>query len=368
MDRGVFFALVNFAALALVAALMVALLSPFLPSLVWGAVLAFAAFPLYRRFLRWTRGRRNIAAGLATAAVVLLVAAPLVLAAMSLAQQSAALMSRAQEAAQNGALPGKEQLMSRPEVAGLIKKVEPYLRGVDLKQALLAGTKALSGAAIDLSTRVFKNAAVFLFQFAAMIFVIFFAFRDGETATENFWAVVPLRAQDKDKLKDLLQRVVQAVLFGVVLACLLQGVLGGIGFVVVGLPAPVFFGALMALCAFIPVVGSGLVWLPATLYLLAEGRYGAALFMGLWGGVLVSWIDNIFRPLFISGKSRISIFVVALGVLGGLITFGFLGVVVGPLLFATALELFRIYREGIFPGREQVAGAEAPAEQGEPFA
>jgi predicted PurR-regulated permease PerM len=361
MDRGVFFALVNFTALALVVALMVTLLSPFLPSLVWGAVLAFAAFPVHRRIRAWSKGRKNLSAFLSTALVVLLAAGPMAFAATALARQSASLMGRIQDAAQAGKIPDKDHILLNPRVADALKRVEPYMGRVDPKPALEAGMKALSGAALALSTRVFKNAVGFLFQFFIMIIVVFYAFRDGEEANRNFWSVVPLKRDDKDKLKDLLHRVVEAVLYGVVLACLVQGILGGIGFAIAGLPSPVFFGAVMAFCAFIPVVGTALVWVPTAIYLAVSGRYGMALFMAIWGGLVVAGVDNIIRPLFISGRSHISLFVVALGVIGGLLTFGFLGVIVGPLLFATALELFRIYREGVFPeqrgpGRESRTG------------
>ena len=351
MDRGVFFALVNFTALALVVALMVTLLSPFLPSLVWGAVLAFAAFPVHRRIRVYFKGKKNFAAFLSTTLVVLLAAVPMAFAATALARQSATLMGRIQDAAQAGKIPGKDQILLSPQVTDFLKGLEPYLGTVDPKPAMEAGMKALSGAALALSTRVFKNAVAFFFQFFMMIIVIFYAFRDGEEANRNFWSVIPLKRDDKDKLKDLLHRVVEAVLYGVVLACLFQGILGGIGFAIAGLPSPVFFGTLMAFCAFVPVVGTALVWVPTVLYLAVSGRYGMALFLALWGGLVVSGVDNIVRPIFISNRSHISLFVVALGVIGGLLTFGFLGVIVGPLLFALALELFRIYREGVFPER-----------------
>lgn len=361
MDRGVFFALVNFAALALVVALMVTLLSPFLPSLVWGAVLAFAAFPVHRRIRAWVKGRKNLAAFLSTALVVLLVAVPLVFAVTALARQSASIVGRIQDAAEAGKIPDKEHILLTPQVVEILKRVEPYVGTVDPKPALDAGMKALSGTALALSTRVFKNAVAFLFQFFIMVIVVFYSFRDGEEATRNFWSVVPLKREDKDKLKDVFDRVVEAVLYGVILACLAQGVLGGVAFAIAGLPSPVFFGALMALCAFIPVVGTALVWVPTALYLAATGRYGMALFMAICGGLVISGVDNIIRPLFISNRSHISLFVVALGVIGGLLTFGFLGIIVGPLLFALALELFRIYREGIFPGR-RVPGRESRSE------
>ena len=136
-------------------------------------------------------------------------------------------------------------------------------------------------------------------------------------------------------------------MYGIVLTCIVQGILGGIGFAIAGVPSPVFFGAVMIVCAFIPLVGTALVWVPAALYLLATDHVGKGLFLVVWGVLVISSIDNFIRPFFISGKAKIPLLVILLGVLGGLATMGFLGVIVGPLLFAVSLELARVYRTDI---------------------
>ena len=351
MNRGVFFALVNFSALLIVAILMVELLSPFLSALAWAGVIALSAHPLYVKLLGWFGGRKNIAATITTTLLVLLVATPLVALTILLTNETVVVIGKLQEASQEGRIPGKEQILGNPFVSDVLEKVDPYIKDIDFKPVLTEGMKVSSSLAVGLSKLLFKNIFSFFFQFALMVVVLFFAVRDGEAIASNFWSVVPLTPKAKGVIVDTLKRVISAVLYGIILTCFIQGVLGGIGFALAGLPSSVFFGAVMVLCAFIPVVGTALVWVPGALYLFAVGKYGACLFLVLWGTVVVSFVDNIFRPLFISGKSKIPLVVVALGVLGGLVTFGFLGVIMGPLLFAVSLELFRIYREDIFPTR-----------------
>jgi len=145
--------------------------------------------------------------------------------------------------------------------------------------------------------------------------------------------------------------VLGAVMYGIVLTCLVQGTLGGLGFWVAGLPSPILFGALMAICALIPIIGTALIWLPGALYLLMHGQTMYALLLIAWGVVVVSGIDNIIRPLFISGIAKLHILIIVLGVLGGILAFGITGVVAGPVILALVLVFFEESRqETALPG------------------
>lgn len=348
MDRRVFFALVYFFALAGVFGLMVYLLWPFLSSLAWAGVFAVAAQPLHRLFLRLTRNRRNAASLLSTLTVVLTVALPLLVLALLFAGEAVNVVAVLQKASVEGRIPGRDAVLANPTVAAYLERLKPYLAGMDLQAAVLSAMKGLSALAVGASKAVLVNTFGFIIKFFVMVATLFFGFRDGVAVTAAFWDVVPLKEQDKAVLRGTVKRVVHAVLYGIVLTCVVQGILGGVGFALVGLPSPVFFGAVMVVCAFIPIVGTALVWVPGALYLMAVGDYGKALLLAIWGAAVISSIDNFIRPFFISGKAKIPILVILLGVLGGLASMGFLGIIVGPLLFAVALELFRVYRTEIF--------------------
>jgi predicted PurR-regulated permease PerM len=348
MDRKVFFALVYFAALAGILVVMAMLLWPFMSSIAWAGVIALAAYPLHRLFLRLFKGRETMAAIFSTAVVVLTVAVPLLILAILFAGEAANVLSVIQQSTAAGHVPGRQEVLANPTVAQLMERLQPYLTNVDLKPILLSAMKAVSTVAVGASKAILLNTLAFIIKFFIMVAVLFFAFRDGKAMTEAFWEVMPLKQADKAVLLDTVRRVVSAVLYGIVLTCVVQGILGGVGFALAGLPSPIFFGAIMIICAFIPLIGTALVWVPGVLYLLAVGSYGKAIFLTVWGAAVISSIDNFVRPFFISGKAKIPLLVILLGVLGGLATMGFLGLIVGPLLFAIALDLFRVYRTEIF--------------------
>ncbi|MGH7317186.1 MAG: AI-2E family transporter, partial [Candidatus Rokuibacteriota bacterium] len=157
--------------------------------------------------------------------------------------------------------------------------------------------------------------------------------------------LIPLTPGRREQLVETIAAVTRAVVFGSLLTALAQGVLVGLGFALVGLPSPVVFGAVAAVASLIPYVGTSLVWVPAAVVLFTQGRWVAALFLAAWSLAVVSSADNVVRPLFISGRAQISTLPVFLGLIGGLSTFGPIGLVVGPVLVALTLALLRFAAE-----------------------
>jgi len=365
MNKGVFMALVYFSALAAVVVLMVLLLSPFLSSLAWAGVIALGAYPLRNWCCRRCRGKENLGAFVATAVVTLLIVIPLVVLMVLFASQATEVVVALQKYASTGHIPGRQELLSNPTIAAVMHKLDPYVSNLDLKPTLLNAMNGLAGIFMGASKKFLVGAFGAVFKFFIMVAVLFFAFRDGHKMTTAFWDIVPLKDEDKAIINDAVRRVVSAVLYGIVLTCIVQGILGGIGFAIVGLPSPAFFGAVMVVAAFIPVVGTALVWVPGALYLMAMGEYGKAAILAIWCIAVVSSIDNFIRPYFISGRSRMPLLVILLGVLGGLATIGFLGIIVGPLMFTIALEVFRVYRTEIFPSLSEARPAGEPPPGGE---
>jgi predicted PurR-regulated permease PerM len=139
--------------------------------------------------------------------------------------------------------------------------------------------------------------------------------------------------------------VTRALVYGTGVTALVQGALVGMGFAFVGLPSPVVFGVIAALAALIPLLGTPVVWVPAVIVLAAQDRWGAALFMVIWGAIVVT-IDNFLRPWLVSGRARIEPLTVFIGVLGGVSAFGPVGVFLGPLVLALAIALVRFSLEG----------------------
>ena len=208
---------------------------------------------------------------------------------------------------------------------------------VEAAQTILKALGALGRAA-------FLGALGTVIGFALMLFILFFAIRDGERIAGAVRALLPAEERDTSRLFGHLAAVTRALVYGTGVTALVQGALVGIGFAVLGLPSPVVFGVLAALAALVPMAGTPVVWVPAVLALAAQDRWYAAVFMLVWGG-LVTAIDNFLRPWLVAGRAHIGALTVFLGVLGGVGAFGPIGIILGPLVLALAIALVRFALE-----------------------
>jgi predicted PurR-regulated permease PerM len=178
-----------------------------------------------------------------------------------------------------------------------------------------------------------------------MLFLLFFFLRDGDMIIDRARRLIPLDEGRKKRLFSQLSAVTRAIVFGTSVTALLQGVLIGIGFTISHLPSPVVFGVLAALLSLLPVGGAAFVWIPAALWLFLDKHWGYGIFMLVWG-FLLGGLDNILRPILISGRAEISALAVFIGVLGGIPAFGAIGIIAGPVLLSLVLALIEFAEEG----------------------
>jgi predicted PurR-regulated permease PerM len=362
MDRRIFFTLINFSFLIGFLYLVYTILSPFLDTLGWAGVVGISTFPLFRKLRNRLSGRETLAALLMTPAVVLTLVVPFGAFLVLLGSETTSVYQYLEKAAAGGSPPFLEQLLQHPRLAPLIARVRPALESVDIdiQATILPALKQGASYLLGYSTAVIKNIFLLIIKLVLMVITLFFLYRDGESFVKKVFSVLPLGEKEEDMLRDTVQRVLSAVLYGIFLTCLVQGALGGVGFWFCGLPSPIVFGVLMAVAALIPVVGTALIWLPGALYLILQGEVLKGVILIVWGALVVGMIDNLIRPLFISGKSHLPILVIALGVLGGVFSLGPLGVVAGPIVLAVFLALFDMYSRRVFPGeadsQEKIGG------------
>jgi len=180
---------------------------------------------------------------------------------------------------------------------------------------------------------------------------LFFFFRDGATWLAGLAEALPLRRENVDRLYRAVHSSVVATLYGLVGVALAQGLLAGLGLYFAGIDNFLMLGMLAAVCSVIPVIGTSLVWGPAAVYLLATGHPYKALFLVLYGLLVVGMADNIIRPLVLRGKMQLPILLLLFAVLGGLLTFGFVGLFLGPVIFALLATLLPILREEMAEGQ-----------------
>jgi predicted PurR-regulated permease PerM len=186
-----------------------------------------------------------------------------------------------------------------------------------------------------------QNAVVLLFT----LFTMFFLFRDGPQVVDQFRQVFDQVLGERTKgYLHTIETTVKAVVYGIVLTAIAQGAIAGMGYWLVGVKAPILLAIVTTMFAMIPF-GTPVVWVSVSLLLLLEGDTWAGVSLLLWGSLIVSWVDNIIRPLVISSSTRIPFVLVMFGVLGGLASFGFIGLFLGPVILAMALAIWREWQQ-----------------------
>jgi predicted PurR-regulated permease PerM len=196
----------------------------------------------------------------------------------------------------------------------------------------------------NLSGQLFLGAIGTVFAFVVMLFMLFFFVRDGAAIVTLAKDLIPIAADRREQLMAHIAAVTRAVVFGTGMTALAQGALVGIAFLVTGIGSSLVFGVLAALLALLPIGGTALVWIPAVFVLGAHDRWGMAIVMIAFG-IMSSSVDNILRPLLISGRAEVSTLTVFIGVLGGTAAFGPIGLFLGPVVLALIIALMRFAQD-----------------------
>lgn len=312
-------------------------LSPFISALFWAAVLAFATWPLMRILTNKLDGNATLAASILTTGWVLVLAIPLVW----LGFNVAGYIQEATEFIKNFRLVGMP-----PEPAWLIKIpfVGNYLHNLwdslnEGAPALLSTVKPYMGMVGNWLLARSANIASGLLEMTLSLFLVFFFYRDGARLAGFVRALVyRLIYERTDHYIDLVAGTVRRVVNGVIGTAALQAFVAFIGFWIAGVPGAVILAGFTFMLSLIPM-GPPLVWIPAALWLVLQENYGMAGFMAVYGFAIISSVDNFVKPYLISRGGNLPLVVVLIGVFGGLISFGFMGLFLGPVLLAVAYSL-----------------------------
>jgi len=313
-------------------------LRPFLVPLIWGGILAYVSWPLNQRFLRATRGRTGLASLLTTLIVSLALIVPMVWLMWQLRAEGGAAYVKVQAfLASNPTLPpaladlpwiGPWVQQMLQDLAGDPKAINSQLIGV-MEQSSVEVTRLIGG--------VGRNVSKLFFAVLSMFFLL----RDGPRLLREVRAILEgIMGPGVHDYLDAVGSTTQAVVYALILGAVAQGVVAGVGYALFGVNAPVLMGAVTAVIALIPF-GAPLVWLSLSVWMMVTGNIWPGVGLLLWGLLLVSWVDNIVRPLVISNATRMHFLLVVFGVLGGVLAFGLVGLFIGPVLLAVSLALWR---------------------------
>lgn len=176
-----------------------------------------------------------------------------------------------------------------------------------------------------------------------MFFCLYFLLKRGTELYADLKELIPLKRKYKTQLFLEMENVTGAVLYGQMLTAIVQGTLGGLGFAIAGIPNAIFWGFIMIILSLLPVLGPPVVWFPAVVYLFATHQLRPAIFLALWCFILVMNIDNLIKPRLIGSRTRLHPVMILIGVLGGLKLFGFIGLILGPIILSLLMVLLRLY-------------------------
>ncbi|HEX4619870.1 MAG TPA: AI-2E family transporter [Steroidobacteraceae bacterium] len=312
-------------------------LDPFIVPVVWAAILAYVTWPGYEWLLSKCRGRSILASLAMTTVVSAAVIAPLAWLAVVVRIELLHAYHEMQTLLADGTLP--PALLKLPWIGDTLKDLaaratrDPHALGAELRNVLDHSREQIG----HLIGGVSRNAAKLLLTVVSL----FFVYRDGpRVAAQLARALERVLGPRVHNYLTAIGQTVKAVVYGLVLAALVQGVLVGLGYWVAGVGAPVFLAALTTVCGLIPFAAPT-IWACATAWLLLEGNTVAGIGLLVWGSIVMGWTDHIVRPFLISREAQIPFLVVLFGVLGGLAAFGLVGLFVGPVILAVLLAIWR---------------------------
>jgi predicted PurR-regulated permease PerM len=324
-------------ALAVLAIGCVLVLWPFWSSVIWAVILCSSTWPLFMWLDRNLNGRRNLSAALTTLLMALIFVLPFAIVGPSLAQDVTTVVREITGLLQKGPPEPPDWLRDVPLIGTPIADywAEEMASGVDLTETIRPFVYQAQSQLLALARAVGEGLILLILS----LIISFFLYRDGKTLALRMSTTVERFAGERAQhLIQLAGDTMRGVVYGIMGTALAQAALATIGFYIAGIEAALFLGLLVFFMSLIPF-GTPFVWVPVGIWLLTEDRIWQGIFLLAWGTLLISWVDNILKPYFISREGRLPFVLVFLGVLGGVVTFGFIGVFLGPVLLAIGFSL-----------------------------
>lgn len=326
---------IRWVGIAVLAYLMYLVVEPFLIPLGWACVLAVLAYPLYARLAAKVGAGR--AAALTTALVAVVVIGPAVALTNAFAREMVDIAQRLQ----GTFVDGRNEMVDH--YWGEVTRWFPRLR-IDVGALASSALRTSAAFLAARSGSILANIATFFVDLALALFATFFLLRDGIAIMHAVRRLLPMEPAPREAFITRTNDLIYAGVTSSVIVAGLQGLLGGLAFAILGLTAPVFWGVVMAFACLLPF-GAGVVWAPAALYLMATGSVTKGLLLIGIGVGVIGVVDNVVRPLLLSGRVQMSGLVIFISLLGGLNVFGLLGIVLGPIVVVTGLALVTSYIE-----------------------
>jgi predicted PurR-regulated permease PerM len=323
------------------------IIRPFLTPIILGAMLVTLTFPTFRRVRSQLRDRSHAAAIVMLVFITVLIIIPAFILVLLLVQQADALIQQFQSGE-------AQQILARIDLSSRLEWVRRWVPSFDPasvspQRLILPLVREMSGWVARNGAMLLGGLAGLLVGFFLVLLSAYFFYVEGESIMTELAILSPLPPRYDREFAEQFKGVIDATFRGHVLTSLSQGLVTTIGLLIAGVPAWLFWGAVATVMSLLPLIGAAAVWVPAAIYLYAAAAMGKAaywqpIFLTLWGLGAVSVIDNIVRPLAMRGKSQLPAIPLLIAVLGGMQAFGFVGLVIGPLVFSLLMSIIDIYK------------------------
>jgi predicted PurR-regulated permease PerM len=323
------------------------ILTPFLTAITWAVILAILVYPLYAWLLQRLRGRANIAAITVIVVITLLVIAPGIELVRFLADEAVSLVQSVRSLLDEE---GKQDLLAKPWVQQILSWWNMVSLGlvdfkINWKELLVQGAQSSSTFLVTQVKGIAQNVLAFTINFIVALFALFFFLRDGADYLNRLQRLLPMDREHQERLLSNIVDAVTAVVHGSLVVAMVQGLLAGLAYWVLGVPFAALWGVATAFAALLPIGGSTLVTVPATIYLFLQGENIRGVILLVWSLGIVGGVDNVLKPLLIGNRLGVPVLFLFFGILGGLALFGPVGLILGPALFALLRALLDLYSE-----------------------
>ncbi len=337
------------ALLLIVTGAFIWLIRGFLQPIFWAVALGIVFYPAHLRLSAWLgERRRNAAAVLSVLLVIIVVVLPLAGIITAMTSQAANFYGRLTS--------GEIELDA---VAAWVETNTPYITnsieslGIDLDRI----QEQVSSSAVEIgqfiasqALAIGQNTLRITVFFFLMVYLLFFFMRDGKILLEGLIRALPFGDERERHLFDRFAEVSRATIKGTLVVGIVQGLLGGILFALLGIGAPVLWGVIMAILSILPAAGPAIVWLPAAIYLIATGSIVSGIVLIVAGTLIIGLVDNLLRPLLVGRDTKMPDYLILLSTLGGITGFGIAGFVIGPIIAAFFLSVWKMAEEEYEPG------------------
>lgn len=340
------------ASLALLFYLLYVLYQPFLTALIFAVFFATIFYPMYKFFRRIMGGRKRIASIITCLLTLLIIAVPLtffmtvllieaVNASFDIAIkfQSGFFNQYFEWWAQGNWFYDQFQLL----LPSVQEKLGGNLFNIDVIGKIAQTAQEVGSNIISVISAIFNNIVMFILGVVVFFFALYYFYKDGDEILDKIMLITPLPKKHDKAIFKKFKEVSLAMLFGIFFTAIIQGTLAGIGYAIVGIENPIFWATATALFSLVPLFGTAIIWVPASLFLLISGNVLGGIGLLLWGTLIVGTVDNFIRPYLIEGRAPVHPLLTFLAVLGGIFAFGLKGIIYGPIILNLLLAFLHIY-------------------------